>query len=477
MAITRIILWLGYSALFCAIIMALGALFSFALLEPHLGGPFLFVCGLCTLFGGLLAFSTRNAPVRESSKDAMIFLVLFWAVIPLVLCIPFKLSGVTPDWTRAYFESVSAFTTTGASTLVADDTPRTFLIWRSILQFCGGVASATLAVVILAALNLTGSGIHKSKLFTLRRGELFPRLLAIGKIIGFVYLVIATLCCVGLLISGSHLFDALCLSLSAISTGGLTPHSSGLSSYVSRFGAIIIAITCVLGAANIALVWDMLRLKTRVSLRRAVFNLEHRGLFAMAAVIVLFGAYFAGISNLFPVAVESLYMVTTAGFDYEVIGVDVVPPSVLIMTALVGGSAISTAGGLKIIRLILLLSHASTDIDRMSHPSRVKLVHFRGQVLPDRAFMSVWMYFFGYTLVFALGTLALGTAGAGYPIAVSASAAALSNVGPLLDATFPLQNYESLNNAQISILSVLMLLGRVEVLAAFAIFTPSLWRS
>lgn len=477
MALARIILWLGYAVLFCAAIMGLTALFSLAFGEGTTGALFLFIGVLAALFGGLMAFTTRQAPVRESTKDAMIFLLLFWLATPIVLCIPFKLSGVTPDWTRAYFEAVSAFTTTGASTLVPEDLPRSFLIWRSLLQFCGGVVSATLAVVILAALNLKGSGIHKSKLFTLRRGELFPRLIAIGRIVGFVYLIIASACFALLLVSGTSLFNAFCLSLSAVSTGGLTPESGGLSNYVGKFGVMILAITCAFGAANIALVWDFLRLKTWRGTRRMLFNLEHRGMFVMMAVIILFGASYAGLANLFPVIIEAIFLVTTTGFNYEVIGIDIVPPSVLIMTALVGGAAISTAGGLKVIRLVLLLSHAVTDVDRLSHPSRVKLVHYKGQALPDRAFMSVWMYFFGYTLVFGVGTFALGVAGAGFPIAVSASAAALSNVGPLLEATFPLQTYAELNSAQLSILSALMLLGRVEVLAAMAAFTPSLWKN
>lgn len=437
---------------------------------------FLFLSLIAALFGGIFIFTTQNTPVRESPKDAMIFLFLFWLITPLVFAFPYQFSGLTPNMAHSYFESVSAFTTTGASTLTPESVPRSFLLFRAILQACGGVVAATFAVVILAALNLTGTGVHRSKLFTLKRGDLFPRLLAIGRIVLVVYAGISVVCFLLLAVLGTPIFESICLSLSAISTGGLSPRSGGLSNFMGPMAIAVLAITCLLGASNIAVLWDFVRLKSRRANYRMLTNLEHRGMLVIIAALMIFGVFYAGIANLYPVLIESVFMVTTAGFDYEVLGIDIIAPSLLIMAALVGGSAISTAGGLKIIRMILLLSHASTDIERMSHPSRVKLVHFRGQVLPDQAFMSVWMYFFGYTLVFAGGIVALGATGIPYAVAVSASAASLSNIGPLLGATFPLSDYPTKNSLQLFVMAILMLIGRVEVLAALALFTPSLWR-
>ncbi|MEE9346771.1 MAG: potassium transporter TrkG [Robiginitomaculum sp.] len=476
MAVTRIILWLGNAFLFCAIIMGLTGAAGFLLREASMSVVFLFFSLIAALLGGALVFMTRNSPSRETSKDAMIFLLLFWIFVPIVFALPYVVCGVTPTFSRAYFESVSAFSTTGASTLIAEDIPRTFLLWRSLLQWGGGVMTATFAVVILAALNLSGSGVHRSKLFTLRRGELFSRLIGVGRIIALIYGFIAAICFVGLLVSGTQIFESLCLSLSAISTGGLTPQNGPLSGYVSRFGVLILAITCFFGASNVAVLWDFARLKSWRKGHKLFLNLEHRGLLVLIAALILFGLFHAGIKQFYTVLIEAIFMVSTAGFNYRPAGIETLPSALLIIIALIGGSAISTAGGLKIIRGILLLSHAGTDIDRMSHPSRVKLVRFRGQILPDQAFLSVWMYFFGYTLVFAAGIVALGAAGMAYPVAVSASAASLSNMGPLLPATFPLSPYAEMNGLQLGILSSLMLFGRVEVLAAMAAFTPALWR-
>ena len=476
MATARIILWLGNAFVFCAVLMFLGVLSGFALGESRLAGQFGFLTLIISFLGGLLVFTTRKSFSQEGTKDALIFLLLFWLFTPAILALPYWVSEITPNYSQAYFESVSAFTTTGASTLTPEQTPRTFLLWRSMLQWGGGVIAATFAIVILAALNLSGTGVHRSKLFTLRKGQLFTRILGIGRVVALVYALIAAACFAGLLLSGSAVFESLCLSLSAISTGGLMPFSPGVSKFVSPFGALVLAIVCLLGASNIAVLWDVVRLQSLRSVRKVFVNIEHRGLFALLAVFIIIGAFYAGIGNMFGVIIESAFFVSNTGFHYDVIGIDILPPALLIAAALIGGSAVSTAGGIKIIRMILLLRHAGTDLDRMSHPSRVKLVKFKSQTLPDRAFMSVWMYFLGYTLVFAGGILALGLVQMDYTIAVSAAAGSLSNMGPLLSYTFPMSTYAQMSDGQLTILSVLMLLGRVEVLAALAIFSPSLWR-
>lgn len=476
MATSRIILWLGYAFAFCAVLLLIGAVIGLTQSEYVIAQQFGFLTLIAGLLGGILVFTTRQTGSRENAKDALIYLVLFWVFTPAILALPFILSGVCGNYSRAYFEAVSALTTTGSSALTPEELPRTFLLWRALLQWCGGVLAATFAVVILAALNISGTGVHRSKLFTLKRGHLFSRIIGIGRVVAAIYALIAAICFGVLMISGSTIFDSLCLSLSAISTGGLTPHSGGISAYVSSFGAFILAITCVFGAANIAVLWDLLRLQNMISLRRALNNIEHRGIFTICAVLVIFGVFYAGIDNLFAVIVEAIFFASSAGFHYEVIGLDILPPSLLIAAALIGGSALSTAGGLKVIRVILLLRHSATDIDRMSHPSRVKLVKFKGQILPDQAFLSIWMYFLGYTLVFAAGILALGATQMNYPQAVASAAGGLSNMGPVLSYTFPLTQYSVMSDMQLNVLTVLMLMGRVEVLAALALFSPSLWR-
>ena len=476
MAISRIFLWLGYALGFYAALMLFTAVCGVLIGELPIAWVFAGLAILVGLASAIISFTAQNAPVRENARDVLVFLFLFWLIIPIVTGIPFITSRAAPTLLIAYFESVSAITTTGASTLIPEEMPRTMLLWRSVLQWSGGCIVATFAVVLLAALNLSGTGVHKSIFFTLKKGELFSRLIAIGGIIASLYLGFAFLCFIFLVMSGTGPFDALCLSLSAVSTGGLTPRSGPLESYVSNLGGIVLAITCLLGAANISILWDLVRRRNLATLRETLFNVEHRGTLAIILILFLTGFLYAGPMHLHTIFVESAFMASTTGFDFHVLGVDLISPSILITLVLVGGSALSTAGGIKIIRMLLLLRHLRTDLDRMSHPSRVVSVQFQGQRIEDKAFLSIWMYFFAYTLVFGMGIVALGAAGLEFKAAVAASAASLSNTGPLLEATYPEFSYREMNPLIHGILIVIMLLGRIEVLAALAAIAPSQWR-
>ncbi len=312
--------------------------------------------------------------------------------------------------------------------------------------------------------------------FTLKKGELFTRLIDIGKLIALLYTGIAALCIALLALFGTPFFDALCLGLSAVSTGGLTPRSGLLEGYVSNIGGIVLALTCLLGAANVSLLWDVVRRRNLAALKALVSNIEHRGSLVVICILFIAAFLYLGYMHVHTAAIEAVFMATTAGFDYHVMGVDVLPPTILIALVLIGGSALSTAGGIKIIRMLLLLRHLRTDFNRMSHPSRVMPVIFQGQMVEDKAFLSVWMYFFGYTLVFAIGIIALGATGLDFNHAVSAAAAALSNTGPLLAATNPEITYGGMNFLSLNVLTIIMLLGRIEILAAFAVISPSMWR-
>ena len=411
MAITRIILWLGNTCVLCAVLLALTALSAFVMTDITQAAQFAAIAAATGVVGIILIATTYNTPARETNADALLFLLLFWMIVPVIAAIPYLVLGASESVISAYFEAVSAFTTTGASTLNADDLPRSLLLWRALLQGFGGVCVATFAVVILAALNLSGTGVHRSLLFTLKKGELFERLIGIGRVIAGIYIFLAAVCFIAMDITGTPTFEALTLSLSAMSTGGLTPRSGPLAAYVGPVSATILGIFCLLAAMNIAIIWDVLRLRRLRNFVTLLKNYEHRGLFVITTLLLLFGILYVGAGHAFTVIIESVYFVSTAGFDYNVIGLEMLPPVILIAVALIGGSALSTAGGVKIIRILLLFRHLGTDMSRLTHPSRVVPVSFKGQHIPDRAFLSIWMYFFGYTLFFAFGILMLGRSG------------------------------------------------------------------
>ncbi|MEP4051889.1 MAG: potassium transporter TrkG [Litorimonas sp.] len=478
MAMNRILFWLGRTFLLCTGLFAITALIAAA------GRDFPAAVSMSAfgvsvgVFGLLLVMLSTGFDARESKSEAILFLILFWLLMPAVLCLPFKFMVPEQTFLSAYFESVSAFTTTGATRLNPDELSPVLLFWRSLLQWVGGVSVATFAVVILAAVNQTGTGVHKSMLYTVRDGKLFDRLIGIGGLVAGVYLFLSLIGFILMTLGGAPAFDALCLSLSGVSTGGLTPRAGPLQLYIPPFAATVLAILCILGAMNVAVIWDYMRLRKVVHGLRVIFNVEHRALFVILSILILIGVVFSGLGSLGDLILDGAFFVSSAGFQYQVISLDLVPPVILITFALTGGSALSTAGGVKLIRILLLFRHLGTQLSRLSHPSRVIPVTFRTRIIPDAAFLSIWMYFFAYTLAFGVGISAFGVVGLSLDDAIASAAASLSNVGPLLELTLPESGltYAQFTNGQMSVSIVLMLLGRIEVLAALALILPNFWR-
>lgn len=478
MAMNRILFWLGRTFLLCT------CLFAITGLVAAMGRDFSAALSLAAfgvgvgVFGLLLVMLSTGFDARESKSEALLFLVLFWLFMPAILCLPFLYLGPSPTFLAAYFESVSAFTTTGASRLNPDELSPVLLFWRSLIQWIGGVSVATFAVVILAAINQTGTGVHKSMLYTVQDGKLFNRLSGIGGLVAGVYMFLALVGFILMTLGGAPTFEALCLALSGVSTGGLTPRAGPIQLYIPPFAATVLAILCILGAMNVAVIWDYLRLRKLQHALRMIFNVEHRAMFVILSVLVLTGVIFSGLGSLGDLILDSAFFVSSAGFQYQVISLDLIPPVILITFALTGGSALSTAGGVKLIRILLLFRHLGTELSRLSHPSRVIPVKFRTRIIPDAAFLSIWMYFFAYTLAFGVGIAAFGVVGLPLDDAIASAAASLSNVGPLLGLTLPESGltYAQFTNEQMSVGIVLMLMGRIEVLAALALILPNFWK-
>lgn len=456
---------------------AIAALLCLGLIEIRAAFVFLSLAVVIGLIGFIFIISSTYRANNETNIDALMFLVLFWIISPILSALPFAL--IMPNMTLSglVFEGVGSVTTSGASGFLPSELPNSLHIWRGIVQFFGGVIVATFAIVILATLNLTGSGIHRSLLFTQQHEDIYARVVYIGRIVAMAYGGLAAFAFIILLMAGASPVQGFCLALGGVSTSGLSPVDGPLASIISPFGAFLFALICLFGALNFAIIWDVIRLRNLRSLIRIITNVEHRAMLVMTGILfIVSGLYFGG-ANLKDSAIEALFFISTAGYDYNIIALEMMPPIILIAFALVGGSALSTAGGLKVIRVLLLFRHLETDLSRLSHPSRVYPVRFRGRLIDDRAFLSIWMYFFGYTCIFGFGIIAFAASGIEFETSVSLSAAMISNMAPLVPYTFSDMTLIQLSDAQKLIASALMFIGRVEVLAIFAILSARPWRN
>lgn len=477
MMVLRLIQRSGRLLYIFAALYAAAALLSVGIAEYKAVIVFISLALVFGLMGFILVISSIAETRNETNIDALMLLILFWGIGPVLSALPYAV--LVPDISAAglYFEGMGAITTSGASGFLPSELPNSLHIWRALVQALGGIVVATFAIVILATLNLTGTGIHRSVLFTHQHEDLFARLMAIGRIVMFVYLGLAALACSVLLLSGASPVQAFCLALGGISTGGLSPSDLPLARIITPSGALVFALICLFGAFNLAVLWDVVRRRDVRSVLQIITNVEHRGLLVMIGVLTLLSIFYLGWPNFLDSFIEAIFFVSTTGFDYNIIALELIPPVILIAMALIGGSALSTAGGLKIIRLLLLFRHLETDLSRLTHPSRVYPVKFRGQHIRDISFLSIWMYFFGYTLLFGGGIMAFAATELGFDNSVALSAGMLSNMAPLLPFTFAEISMTDLSDTQKMVASGLMFAGRVEVLAVLALISTKRWQN
>jgi len=475
--ILRLIQRSGRLLFLFAALYAVTAILSVGIVEIRAAIIFLSLAFIFGVLGFIFIISSVTEPHSETNIDALMLLMLFWCVGPIFCAIPYAF--LMPDMTLSalFFEGVGAITTSGASGFLPSELPNSLHIWRALVQGLGGIVVTTFAVVILATLNLTGTGIHRSVLFTHQHTDLFARVVSIGRIVAMVYLSFSFIAIIVLLLAGASPVQAFCLALGGVSTGGLSPTDLPLAHVIAPVGALLFALICLLGAFNFAVLWDIVRRRDKRAILRAISNVEHRGLLVMIGILTLLSIFYLGWPNFFDSLVEAIFFVSTSGYDYNIVALELIPPVVLIAMTLIGGSALSTAGGIKIIRLLLLFRHLETDLSRLTHPSRIYPVKFRGQHIRDISFLSVWMYFFGYTLLFGGGILAFAATGLTFDMSVTLSAGMLSNMAPLLPYTFSGLAMTELSDLQKMIASGLMFAGRVEVLAILALISARRWES
>jgi trk system potassium uptake protein TrkH len=427
--------------------------------------------------GGAMWLSVIGRKDQTDLRDGLLFLVLAWILTPIAAAIPFHMSPLQPDLSRAYFEAVSALTTTGFKPFFAGNPQYEWLIlWWNFLQWIGGFANLVAAIVVLASLNLTGPGVHRSVLFTLDRKNVLSRLLVASRIALIFYLSITIIVVLSAMLAGTGLLSSLCIGFASLATGGLLlADGSTDASSIPLLPLVIASLGMIIGATSFSLHWDAAR---HGRWRTYFVDEESRFfvlllLFAMLASLLL-GSWQAGEGV--RAVLSAISLATSAGWDMGPIGIAAIPVPLILMFAFIGGSPVSTAGGLKVVRLAILTRHVGAELRRLAHPSSVAGVQFRERRLRQRSVMGLLLYVLAYTA--AIGLVAMGSAAGGGSLDVSlaAATAAVGNLGPALTFAAPGEAAPLLSNpvAQSS-LCVGMIAGRMEILGLIALFLPVFW--
>ncbi|MFO7604420.1 MAG: TrkH family potassium uptake protein [Gammaproteobacteria bacterium] len=437
---------------------------------------------LLSLGGGfLLWWSFRQAKHELRRHEGFLIVASFWLVLSAVSAIPFIL-GPHLNFFDAFFEATSAFTTTGATVITGlDELPKSVLFYRQELQWLGGMGIIVLAVAVLPLLGMGGMQLYRAETTgPFKEEKLTPRIAHTARSFILIYLGMTLLCALAYIIAGMSVFDAVAHSLSTVSTGGFSTYDASMGHFNSLSIELIAGFFMLMGAVNFSLHYLAIH---KLHLRAYFASPETRVFLAIIASVVLLCALTLTFHQTYPDFLTSLRhatfttisIITSSGYTTENFAAwPVSLPVLLIFISFVGGCAGSTAGGMKVIRFILLFKQGHREIIRLIHPAIVMPIKVGRRVVSDEVTKGVWSFFALYVAIFTLVMLVLMAGGADQVTAFAAVATTLNNLGPGLGEVS--SNFQSVPDWQKLLLSLCMLLGRLELFTLIIFFMPAFWR-
>ena len=433
-----------------------------------------FIAGLGLRF---LSWGRHEVSIRE----AILLTVLSWAALGLAGSLPFLLSGVNISAVDAIFESVSGFTTTGASVLSSvSELPKVLLLWRAMTHFLGGMGVIMLCVAVLPLLGGGGMQMFRAEVPGPFKDRLTPRITDTARILWLVYIGLNVAVTVALRLGGMDWFDAVCHSFAALATGGFSTKDSSILFFGSPAIEMILIVAMFLGGVNFNLHFAVLRGKDpRIYIRDTEFRFFVGMLVGgiVLATLSLWSSGYTWASACRAGAFTVVSMGTTTGFSTDDFARwPVFGRAVLLISMLVGGCSGSTSGAIKQFRVVAVLKDVRSKVYSFFHPQGVFPVKINRQSVSNSAVSAMVAYITLYALVSVCAILIMCLLTNDGTVAISSVGAAMGGVGPGMGAVGPLSNYGALSDAAKWVLMGCMILGRLEIFAVFTLFTPRFWR-
>ena len=473
------------------ILGALLSIFSVTMLVPGIvslayddGSARSFFIGFAvTLAIGLSTWlPLRHYQVSLKLRDGFVVVVMFWTVLGLFGAIPLYIDEkLNLTIAQSIFESMSGFTTTGATVIVGLDTlPQGILLYRQLVQWLGGMGIIVLAVAILPLLGIGGGmQLFRAETPGPQKEKITPRVADTAKRLWYIYLGLTLACALAYWLAGMPMFDAVGHSFSTVAIGGFSTHDASIGYYKSNAIEMIAVVFMLISGINFALHYIAFRSKSLSSyFEDSEFRFYITMLMVLSIITVayLYGTKTAGFGHSFFNGIfQVVSIATTTGFTtVEYFNWPGFLPVLLLFASFVGGCAGSTGGGMKVIRVLLLFKQGMRELARMVHPHAMLPVKVGRKTIPPRVIDAVWGFFATYVLILAMMLLLLMATGLNQETAFSAVVACLNNLGPGLGDVG--SNYSSLSGIQLSLLCVAMLLGRLEIFTLLVLLTPGFWR-
>jgi trk system potassium uptake protein TrkH len=431
--------------------------------------------------GAIIWISARSAAKNHINKrEGFLIVSLTWVAISLFGTLPFLISGAIPSFTDAFFETMSGFTTTGASILSdVEVLPKGILFWRSITHWIGGMGIIVLSIVVLPFLGIGGMQLYTAEMPGVTKDKLHPKISETAKRLWGIYIILTILHVALLLLGKMNLLESLCHAFGSMGTGGFSTRNASIGVY-SPYIQYVIATFMFLAGMNFTLHFLLFTGKIKLvwrddELRYYLYLILG---FTLVIAVLLFLRTGLDAEKAFRDALfQVVSIITTTGYftsDY------VVWPGaiwfLIFLLMFIGGMAGSTGGGVKVIRQLLLFRNAGKELKRAIHPQGIIPVRLNGQAVSQDIIYKVMAFFQLYILIFVFGAIGLSLLGLDFETAIGASISALGNIGPGLGKVGPVGNYGFIHDAGKWLLSLLMLLGRLELFTVLILVTRSFWK-
>ena len=471
---------IGFLLLVEGVFMVMPGLMSLSYGEPD-SNVFFWSAGATMLVGGLLVFLFDNHSTDVSKRDSYVIVTLVWVCFTLFGLLPFWLSGAMP-FVDALFETMSGFSTTGSTMLAnIEKASHGILFWRSLLQWLGGMGIIALSLVLVPALGMGSMQAFTAEASLTRSDKIHPKVTEMARYMWYIYIAMTFVLISLYLFGGMSVFDASCHALSTVSTGGFSTRTASIGAFNSSYIEYVTIIFMFLGGVNYVLYYSIIagkgsRLLNDDELRSYSF------LTLISAIAVSAILYFVGNYDSIEVAFRHGFfhivsVITGSGFttcDYMLWPVQTTTIIAFIMFC--GGCTGSTTGGIKFMRLTIMARNIKNELKRAMHPTAVVPVKYNGKSLMPADASSVLTFIVFYVVIIMVGILIISLTGCSLEDSFGLAVNSLGNVGVSIGHYGPSGTLVNLPSIAKITMTLLMLIGRLEIFTVILIFTPSFWK-
>jgi trk system potassium uptake protein TrkH len=432
--------------------------------------------------GGILYLSFKpDEDITLSHREGFLIVATGWLFAGFFGALPYFIHGVLPSFTDAFFESISGFTTTGATVIThIEGIPHGILFWRSLTQWLGGMGIIILSIAVLPLLGVGGMQLYKAELPSPVKDKLTPRITETARTLWIVYFIISTVEFILLLFGGMDVFNALCHTFTTMATGGFSTSDASIAHFHSTYIDAIITLFMMIAGINFTLHYSLLVGNFKSFFKNSELRF-YLGITLIAIIVVTFNLrshIFEDVGSCIRYAsFQVVSMLTTTGFTTD--NFDQWPAlskTILLLLMFIGGSAGSTGGSIKCLRILLILKHSYMELYRLVHPHAVTAVKLGKKIVYPETMASIWGFFILYLAMTVAASIIMAALGLDMMTAFSSVAATIGNVGPGFGGVGAASTYSEIPILGKWVLSFCMLAGRLEIYTVMILLIPEFWK-